>query len=456
MNSSNKLYQSLILLLSVTIIFVVLSTVDISFELLGTKTKKINLLSDVLSQGILKVVPMPNILLTDSIIAKDSIAFAIRKKDPSNILDFETDSASSLSHFFKALNQLKKTKKGKARIAYFGDSMIEGDLISQDFRGFMQDYFGGNGVGYVPITSIVSGFRTSIHHTFGDWTTYNLIDPKPIHSLGIAGYCFVPIVGNSSSWVKYSGVSRKHLDKFYQTKLLYGKSAGENNVLINGKSYALSGQAAVNQITIESISGLGIIEAKFQCKTAVDVFGFSMESDNGVFVDNFSFRGNSGMPLTNVSQNVYASTDNCLDGYDLIILEYGLNAVSPKITDFSWYEKGMLNVVNHIKSSFPKASILIISVGDKAYRNNGVYETDPSVPLLIDVQKKLAQKTNTAFWSLYDAMGGKGSIIKWVDGDTVYANKDYTHFNFNGSHRVGKLLFTKLMSEYSDYNRKNK
>jgi hypothetical protein len=160
------------------------------------------------------------------------------------------------------------------------------------------------------------------------------------------------------------------------------------------------------------------------------------------------------MPIAKVPQRIYSGTNDYLD-YDLIILEYGLNAVNPKVTDFSWYEKGMNNVIKHIQASFPKASILLISVGDKSYRNNGVYETDPSVPLLVETQKRMAKNNKIAFWSLYDAMGGNGTMVKWVEGDTALADIDYTHFNFLGAHKVGKLLFRKLMSEYNQYNKKS-
>jgi hypothetical protein len=341
--------------------------------------------------------------------------------------------------------------------------MIEGDLITQDFRDCLQDAFGGTGIGYLPITSIVAGFRTSVIHSFEGWTTYNLLEKMPAnHSLGISGYGFVPNTMNTvdtnntsvGSWVKYTAVKRKHIDRFTETKLLYGKSDGDNYVVINGSHYKLTGTNAVNELVINSGKNCQSVNAKFQCKTPVDIFGFSMESDSGVFVDNFSFRGNSGMPITKVSQDVYSQTNRCL-GYDLIILEYGLNAVSPKVTDFSWYVRGMNEVIKHMQASFPNTSILLISVGDKSYRNNGVYETDPSVPILVNSQMLMAQKNKLAFWSLYDAMGGNGSMVKWVEGDTIYANRDYTHFNFRGAHKVGKLLFSKLMSEYSDYNKKN-
>ncbi len=159
------------------------------------------------------------------------------------------------------------------------------------------------------------------------------------------------------------------------------------------------------------------------------------------------------MPITKVSQSVYSGT-NTYFNYDLIILEYGLNAVNTTVTDYSWYERGMSNAIKHIQASFPNASILLIGIGDKGYRNNGIYETDPSVPILVEAQKRIAKNNKIAFWSLYDAMGGNGSMVKWVEGDTVYANKDYTHFNFKGAHKAGKMLYTQLMNEYKEYNKK--
>ena len=422
--------------------------------------KKIAPLSDVLLIGEAKNVPLPHILVNNIVKAKDSTAIALREVDPANIVDFKKDSLTTLAHFFGSLNELVKHKR-KVRIAYFGDSMIEGDLITQDVRGCLQDAFGGEGVGYVPITSIFAGFRTSIIHSYEGWTTYNLLDESTKgHLLGISGYGFVPHTennfdpDNSPVWVKYVAVSRKHINKFYETKLLYGKGNDENQVLINGTHYKLNEKKEVNQLVINTGTGCQCINAKFQCKTPIDIFGFSMESDSGVFVDNFSFRGNSGMPICKVTQSVYSGTNDCLN-YDLIILEYGLNVVNPKVTDFSWYVNGMTNTIKHIQASFPNASILLISVGDKGYRKEAEeYHTDPSVPILVAAQKKIAENNNLAFWSLYDAMGGNGAMVKWVEGDTVLANKDYAHFNFKGAHKVGKLLFNKLMSEYSDYNKK--
>ena len=44
--------------------------------------------------------------------------------------------------FFEKLFQLETKKEGNVRIAYFGDSMTDGDLIVKDFRSYFQEKFG--------------------------------------------------------------------------------------------------------------------------------------------------------------------------------------------------------------------------------------------------------------------------------------------------------------------------
>ena len=49
-----------------------------------------------------------------------------------------------------------KSKKGKVRIAWYGDSFSDGDILVSDLRDTLQSLYGGNGVGFVPITSQVA------------------------------------------------------------------------------------------------------------------------------------------------------------------------------------------------------------------------------------------------------------------------------------------------------------
>ncbi|MEO6904502.1 MAG: GDSL-type esterase/lipase family protein [Bacteroidia bacterium] len=459
MNIKNKHSQPFIIVFATIILLFILSFFNTHIKWNSYQTKKVNLLSDIKSTKVLKHIPLPNFLVSDSSLIGNATTNLTLKKSTLKNTESIKSSNTNLVNFFNALNNIK-SKKYKVRIAYFGDSMIEGDLISEDLRSNMQDSFGGYGVGLVPITSIVAGFRKTITHSFDGWKTYSLSNAPPLHHLlGVSGYTFVPNVitdffepSTNDSWVKYTSVSKKYLNQFYDVSLLFGKSVGENYVLINGSTYKLTGNKPVNELRIKSTKPYKSISATFRCTEPLDIYGFNIESDSGVFVDNFSFRGNSGLALSKVSQAIYAGTNNYLD-YDLIILEYGLNVVSSEISDYHWYITGMKNVIKQLQSSFPDASVLLISVGDKSYRNNDLYETNPNVPILVAAQKKLAKEYDIGFWSLYDAMGGEGSMTKWVESDTSLANKDYTHFNNRGAHKVGNLLFDMLMKEYKNYNK---
>lgn len=463
MEALNRLRQTALITLVITLLLLLLSLTDSSFTLGGYKFKRVDVLSDIKTSGIFRKVPASGRLLTDSVIKADSIHRATFKADPAAVIDFGADSLPALARFFESLSGTQQKQK-KTRIGYFGDSMIEGDLVTQDLRSTLQDTFGGIGVGFMPVTSIVAGFRQTIYHTFsGNWQTYTLLDHSSAnHTLGISGYDFVPATVSGSdtagtgyeSWVKYSAVAKKRLNKFQNIKLLFGAIQGQSNyVTAGGRSLKLGGTSVVNELQLLQGYPVQSLQVTFQCHERVNIFGFSMESDSGVYVDNFSFRGNSGMPLTKIHASVLSGINSRLD-YGLIILHYGVNVVNEKVTDFSWYERGMTEVVNHLKAAMPNTSILIISAGDKSIRRDGEYITDPSVPLVIDVQKRVAQKAGVAFWNLYEAMGGYNSMVKWVQGDTVLANKDYTHPNFRGAKKIADLLYKHLMTEYKTYVRK--
>lgn len=70
--------------------------------------------------------------------------------------------------FYERLYQLETNQNGKVRIAYFGDSMTDGDMIVQDVRAAFQNNFGGKGVGFVSITSESAASRGSVLHQFSE------------------------------------------------------------------------------------------------------------------------------------------------------------------------------------------------------------------------------------------------------------------------------------------------
>ena len=245
----------------------------------------------------------------------------------------------ALNSFFAKLSALRKHKLRKVRIAYFGDSMIEGDLITQDLRRLLQDNFGGDGVGFVPITSIVAGFRQTIIHSFsGNWDDVNFkSDNKGDARLFISGHSFFA----NNSWVSYRAVNQPHLNFFTNVSVLYGQPSNSNDVnssvLINDAAHPLS---AVSPFNMLSLKYNNISQVKLDASpTSVPLYGVAFESDSGVVVDNFSFRGISGVEL-NYFSDAFIREIQKTRPYDLVIFHYGPNLLfKPNLTDFSWYTK---------------------------------------------------------------------------------------------------------------------
>ena len=375
--------------------------------------------------------------------------------DSTEIYDFCDSTSSNMEKLYLALSELK-TKRKKIRIAYFGDSMIEGDLITQDLRNFLQSKFGGNGVGMMPITSVTASFRQSITHKFSKgWNVYSLVDTIAKKSnLGLMGNVFYPKYNSDTSllkntdWVEYSTQHKNR--KIENAILYYGKSSLDNYLEYQNKKLKLIKNNIVNADTICINQNLSNIKISFVTQSSLPIFGLSIESDSGIFVDNFSLRGNSGVSLSKVKSEVYKEFDKLLN-YDLIILHFGLNVVSENTTDYSWYVKSMNKTIAKLKSCFPNSAILLVSVSDKSYKTDSGFETLPGVPILVKNQMQLAEQNKIAFWNLYEKMGGYNTMVSWVESDTSYANKDYTHLNFRGANKVAKLFYSSLNKSYDKW-----
>lgn len=363
---------------------------------------------------------------------------------------------NNLARFYEKLYRLETDKKGKVRVAYFGDSMTDGDLIVQDIRSDLQDKYGGQGVGFVSVTSLSATSRYSVAHQYSkNWKTQTYINvKKPLAPFGVDGQVFFANKANSS-WVKYRAQGIKHAYTLNNPTLFYGKSDHKDAYITFkiGKDTAtirkdLSPTNMLN--TLKLSGGVKAMEIKFHNADSIPVYGFNFDDGQGVHIDNYSLRGNSGLPLSVLSTGLMNSFDSKLGGYDLIILHYGANVLSVGAKSFDWYERNMTRVVEHLRRCFPNADILVISTADKATKIEEEMKTDPGVYILLKAQKNYARKTGSGFINLFSLMGGDGSMAKWVD-EYQWAGKDYTHFSAKGSQKIAGFIYKELIKGYDKY-----
>ncbi|MTG99156.1 hypothetical protein [Myroides albus] len=364
-----------------------------------------------------------------------------------------------LEPFFERLYELEHNKGKRVRIAYYGDSMTDGDLIVQDLRKTYQDTYGGAGVGYIPINVESAKSRGSIVHRYSaNWKVQSFLNVKrPMRPFGVSGQVFFIKDTVKDTWISLQAGNIRNMTSLNSPTLYYGASnnkKGKVKVIIDRdtvvKDLAINGE--LNSLKLSNRS-LRQIKLMFQSADSIPIYGIDVSAYNGVQVDNFSSRGNSGLPLSLFRVSLMQKFQRSLD-YNLIILHYGTNVLNYGSLDYRWYTKQMGVVVNHLKQCFPNAAILVISTADKSSKKDMKMQTDPAVVPLVKAQRKYAMENHAGFLNLYEAMGGDGSMVKWVEESPNRANKDYTHFNHRGAQDIAKLIYQQLDEGYKEYRTK--
>ncbi|WP_373835615.1 SGNH/GDSL hydrolase family protein, partial [Bacteroides heparinolyticus] len=183
-------------------------------------------------------------------------------------------------------------------------------------------------------------------------------------------------------------------------------------------------------------------------------YGLAMDGQTGIAVDNFSLRGSSGLSLRSIPMQMMREFNEHRP-YDLIILQFGLNVATERGRNYDKYIAGMQTTVQHLKEAFPQAGILIVSVGDRDYRTqDGGLRTMPGIKNLVRYQQNLAADEAVAFWNMFEAMGGEGSMAGLVHAKPSMANYDYTHINFRGGKHLAGLLYEALIYGKEQYDRR--
>lgn len=326
------------------------------------------------------------------------------------------------------------------RIAVVGDSYIEGDILVQDIRSGLQDRYGGKGVGYIAAFSSFPGFRSSVNQAASNWEEHEIrkMNNDPLKT--ILGTYFTAQSNANARFRK--SLKPAHLDSWERTRVLF-KADTPGTISLSGpdfenKVFDVSPSDGVQCISLDVPTG----DIRFTTDiVGLKVLGFWLENKNGIVVDGISLRGNSGISHRQLNAATTTQMRRYVD-YDLIILEFGMNALSAAQTDYTAYGNAMVDVVNNLKNLYPESQILIFGVGDRGQKKDGTVGSMATVKSLIRTQRNVALRTGSLFWDTREAMGGEGAAVDWHQRHLL--NSDYVHLN----HRGGKELAEIFLSSF--------
>lgn len=360
------------------------------------------------------------------------------------IEDYDTTGVRGLRAFCDTLLQAQRP----VRIAFFGDSFVEGDILTADLREQLQLTYGGGGTGFAPMASPLTGFRRTVATQSKGWTSYNIMQRKRApeeqrENFYVSGWVCQPSDGASTRWEQTD--ARQRLDSCRTAQVLF-RSPRDSHIELTvndslRRTFDIEGDASVRRIVVRAPHLHALTCKVLSGSEGFTGYGALFEGDAGVVVDNYSIRSNNGQAMFWTNPSVNAQID-ALAGYDLVILQYGLNIMQAGVLDYAGYARQIEKMVAYVRQCFPKAAVLILGVSDRSVKTDRGFEPMDAVPHMTEYQRRAARHAGAAFWPTSEAMRAQGGMEAFVQRG--WAGKDFTHINYEGGRRVAWALVDAL------------
>jgi lysophospholipase L1-like esterase len=416
-------------------------------------------------------------------------------------LNLPASGLKCLENLFSALIDPDELKH-VVRIMHYGDSQIETDRITNYLRYKLQQQFGGSGPGLIPAKTAYdykSPCAVTNSENWKRYTVFPAIDKAVKHTnYGIlaAFCCFGPLrekkeetaetdslkidstsVIDSLSVVKKTAEDTKpkqiltgsisfkpsslrpNLKTIKKCRLLYGNTNEPCDVKVkDGETVLYDEKLKPSEFYSTKLFNFAEVpndlKFEFSSPQSPEIYGFALDGNSGVAVDNIALRGCSGTIFTKINGRMLAQMYNELN-VKCVILQFGGNAV-PYLTAerLNGFVSMFASQIRYIKRLCPKMSIIVVGPADMSTKVEDRYETYEILPPLVEALKSTALSNDCAFWDMYEAMGGENTMPDWVYHVPQLAEKDFVHFTPNGANIMARMLYTAIISRYNEWLRK--
>lgn len=362
-------------------------------------------------------------------------------------MPIEDPTGHALDSFYERLAHTDRKETGAiTRILHYGDSIIASDYVSGTARRRLQARFGDAGHGFVLIANAWQWyFHNDVTHAAdGAWTASRLRGPiAPDGFYGLGGVSFTSY-GGGIAWfgtATHGDFGRRvsRFDLYY----LEQPGGGTVEMSLHGgpqERFSTRGDAKVGRVhSIRTADG----EASLSVRAAggpVRLFGVALERDRpGVVYDALGSHGAMAVFWQRQNREHWKEEMNLRDPA-LVILEFGTNESDLWRLDRAEYEHVISDLIDEMHEIAPRASVLLVSPLDRAEVKGGKVVTRRVILDLVAIQRRAAAAHGAAFWSAFDAMGGEGSMARWVRTRPQLAGSDLTHPTPRGAEVLGDML----------------
>lgn len=330
------------------------------------------------------------------------------------------------------------------RVAYYGDSQIEEDRMSSTLRDSLQNTFGGGGVGILPVPM-----------SFANITSWQWMGSKPPVSsyfhdkeFTVKGACYGPCLAASrvngqlhvKCGTRLSGEENRKSALFNRVVLLADNQSCLEVLSGNMRARRDSLGSTMTAYRLDYPDSTSVSDLRISGDG--DLYGVMLDADTGLQVDNFSIRGSGGTFFTDINRdNLRDYLTEC--NVKMIVLQFACNQMLAlrQPEKLSRYGQSIRDQIVLLKELAPEAAVLFVGLQDMSY-----YSFTPSV---VDTLKKYSLEAGAAYYDMYNAMGGKGSMKEW--NSRGLAGTDGVHFTKLGASTMASYIWEALYAYYDYY-----
>ncbi|HEY1691895.1 MAG TPA: GDSL-type esterase/lipase family protein [Polyangiaceae bacterium] len=373
----------------------------------------------------------------------------------------EDPTGHALDAFFARLAKTDRKEPGAVtRILHYGDSTIASDYISGTVRRRLQERFGDAGHGFILIANPWEWYfhNDVLHASDGEWKASKLAGPiTPDSMYGLGGVSFTSY-GGGVAW--FGTATRGDFGrKVSRFDVYYLEQPGGGDVQLEVKGappdrFSTRGDAKVSRIhSVHVPDGEAKLTVKAMGGGPARLFGVALERDQpGVVYD--ALGSHAAMAVYWQRQDRAHWKDQlALRDPALIVFQYGTNESDLWKLDRDEYEQALAGLVDELREAAGGASILVVSPLDRAEDKGGTLSTKKVILDLVAIQRRVALSHGAAFWSTFDAMGGEGSMARWVKAKPQLGGGDLTHPTPLGAEVLGDMLSQAVVTSYEAWKR---
>jgi lysophospholipase L1-like esterase len=352
------------------------------------------------------------------------------------------------------------------RISHYGDSPVTNDGITAPARRLLQERFGDAGHGFILVDRPWAWYdhQAIDFSSGGGWLSDSMMNPRINDGVFGLGGVSSRATG-PGKFARFAPADSGDTGKSFSRMEVYflrQPNGGQFNVSVNG-----TGDQIISTSSESAESGFSGIKAPesgpntFEIRTLqgnVRLFGAVIENDGpGIIYDSLGVNGAYAGLLATVMNEQHWAAQLQHRNPDLLILNYGTNESQyASDSQMARYDQDLREVISRIRTALPKVAILVVSPMDRGTRSGGKVVTLQSIPKIVELQRRVALESNCAFFNLFSAMGGEGTMARWHEGKDRLVGGDLTHPTAIGAEKIGSLIYSAIMDGYTSYQSRNR